>query len=93
MGIGMHVCCSLVVMVLRGPFLYLIETHVASLVKGLKRNRGHKNCLVMHVCFSLVVLILKRQFLYLIGTAVAIVIKAAVCVVQSLELVCTGEIR
>ena len=33
MGMGMHVCCSLVVVVLRGLFLYLIEMPVASLIK------------------------------------------------------------
>ena len=33
MGMGMHVCCSLVLVVLKGPFLYLIEMPVARLVK------------------------------------------------------------
>ena len=33
MGMGMHVCCSLVVVVLRGLFLYLIEMPITSLIK------------------------------------------------------------
>ena len=61
-------------MVLRGPFLYLIETPVASLVKGLKRNRGLKMVVIgigMHVSCSLFVSIMKRDFLYQIYTVVA----------------------
>ena len=71
-----HVCWSLVLVVLRGPFLYLIETPVAGLIKGLKRNRGLKNgcnrhgyaCVLFTGCimYILVVYILKR----LIETAV-----------------------